>query len=122
MQHEHVTVRNRFATCMCVSSSRSNVHFLDQKVCYTECTVNSRYSGHPRDRDLVSKIARVRNSGVRENFYFKPYLQTGSHVCSFSLTPVPFPDPLSQVKSVRTLVTNRTELNRTGVIRTLCVQ
>ena len=33
-------------------------------------TVNSRYSGHPRDRDLVSLIARlrVRNSGVRENF------------------------------------------------------
>ena len=40
-------------------------------------TVNSRYSGHPRDRDLVSVIARVRNSGVRENFYFKPYLQKG---------------------------------------------
>ena len=40
-------------------------------------TVNSRYSGHPRDRDLVSVKARVRNSGVRENFYFKPYLQKG---------------------------------------------
>ena len=39
--------------------------------------VNSRYSGHPRDRDLVSVIARVRNSGVRENFYFKSYLQKG---------------------------------------------
>ena len=26
-------------------------------------TVNSRYSGHPRDRDLVSVIATVRNSG-----------------------------------------------------------
>ena len=40
-------------------------------------TVNSRYSGHPRDRDLVSVKARVRNSRVRENFYFKPYLQKG---------------------------------------------
>ena len=65
-------------------------------------TVNSRYSGHPRDHDLVSVIARVRNSGVRENFYFKPYLQKGSHVCSFSLTPVSFPDPLSHAKSVKT--------------------
>ena len=27
--------------------------------------VNSRFSGHPRDRHLVSVIARVRNSGVR---------------------------------------------------------
>ena len=26
-------------------------------------TVNSRYSGHPRDRDLVSVIGRVRNNG-----------------------------------------------------------
>ena len=26
-------------------------------------TVHSRYSGHPRDRDLVSVIGRVRNSG-----------------------------------------------------------
>ena len=32
-------------------------------------TVNFRYSGHPRDRDLVSVIAEVRISGVRENFY-----------------------------------------------------
>ena len=40
-------------------------------------TVNSRYSGHPRDHDLVSVIARVRNSGVREDFYFKPNLQKG---------------------------------------------
>ena len=29
-------------------------------------TVNSRYNGHPRDRRLVSVIARVRNSGVRK--------------------------------------------------------
>ena len=28
-------------------------------------TVNSRYSGHPRDRHFVSVTARVRNSGVR---------------------------------------------------------
>ena len=41
--------------------------FIDISQLYT---VNSRYSGHPRDRDLVSIIARVRNSGVRENFYY----------------------------------------------------
>ena len=29
-------------------------------------TVNSRYFGHSWDRDLVSVLARVRNSGVRE--------------------------------------------------------
>ena len=29
-------------------------------------TVNSRYCGHSRDRDLVSLLARARNSGVRE--------------------------------------------------------
>ena len=40
---------------------------------------NSHYSGHPRDRDLVSVIARVRHSGVRANFYFKPYLQKEAH-------------------------------------------
>ena len=33
-------------------------------------TVNSLYSGHPRHHGLVSVIARVRNSGVRANFYF----------------------------------------------------
>ena len=48
-------------------------HFHD----WIDYTVNSRYSGHPRDRDLVSVIARVLNSGVRENFCFKPYLQKG---------------------------------------------
>ena len=36
-------------------------------------TVSFRYSGHPRDRDLVSVIARVRNSGMRENFNFNPF-------------------------------------------------
>ena len=45
-------------------------------------TVNSRYSGHPRYRDFVSVIARVRNSGVREKLYFKPYLQKGV-TCAF---------------------------------------
>ena len=29
-------------------------------------TVTFRYCGHSRDRDLVSVLARVRNSGVRE--------------------------------------------------------
>ena len=56
-----------------------NRHF---QVIGTSCirpsgTVNSPYSGHPRDRNLVSVIARVRNSGMQENFYFKPYLQKG---------------------------------------------
>ena len=42
-------------------------------------------------------------------------------MCSFSLTPVPFLDPL-HVKSVKTLFTNRTELNRTGVTYPLYVK
>ena len=29
-------------------------------------TVDSRFCGHPREKGLVSVIARVRNSGVRE--------------------------------------------------------
>lgn len=33
-------------------------------------TVNSRYCGHPRDRGLVSVMARVRNYGVREKLNF----------------------------------------------------
>ena len=82
----------------------------------TKSTVKSRYSGHPRDRDLVSEKERVRNSGVWENVYFTTIFTGESHVCSFSLSPVPFSDPLSYVKSVRTLFTNRTELNRTGVV------
>ena len=58
-------------------------HFARDPECKARlATVNSRYSGHPRDRDLVSVIARVRNSGVRENFYFKPYLQKGV-ICVF---------------------------------------
>ena len=36
---------------------------------------------YSRDRGLVSVMARVRNSGVREKFYFKPYLQKGGHMC-----------------------------------------
>ena len=46
-----------------------------------EAIQSTPVSGHPRDRDLVSVIARVRNSGMRENFYFKPYLQRGGHMC-----------------------------------------
>jgi len=67
--------------------------------------VNSSYSGHPRDRDLVSVIA-----GCAKIFILNDIYRRGSHVCSFSLIPVPFSDPLSHVKSVRTLFTNR---NRT---------
>ena len=36
------------------------------KASRTQSTVDSRYCGHPRGEDLVSVIARVRNSGVRE--------------------------------------------------------
>ena len=32
-------------------------------VLFATRTVNSRYSGHPRDRDLVYVIVRVHNSG-----------------------------------------------------------
>ena len=48
-------------------------------------TVNSRYSGHPRDRDLVSVIA-----GCEKFFILNHIYRKRSHVCSFSLTPVPF--------------------------------
>ena len=44
-----------------------------------ENTVNSRYSGHPRDRDLVSVIARVRNSGVQEIFILNIFTE-GDHM------------------------------------------
>ena len=54
-------------------------HLRAQNECVA--TVNSRYSGHPRDRHLVSVIARVRYSEVRENSYFKPYLTVGGHMC-----------------------------------------
>ena len=76
-------------------------HFLDRT------TINSRYSGHPPDRDLVSVIA-----GCEKIFILNHIYRRGSNVCSFSSTPVPFPDPLSGVKSIRTLFTNRTELER----------
>ena len=48
----------------------------------------------PRDRVLVSVIARVRNSGVREIFFLNLIYRRGSHVCSFPLTQVPFSNPL----------------------------
>ena len=57
-------------------------------------TVNSRYSGHPRDRDLVFVIAGCEKIFILNHIYCR-----GSHVCSFSLTPVPFSDPLSHVKT-----------------------
>ena len=43
-------------------------------------TVNSHYSGHPRDCDLVSVIVRVRNSGVWENFNFKPMVWKWTYI------------------------------------------
>ena len=75
-------------------------------------TVNSHYSGHLWDHNLLSVIARVHNSRVQENFYFKPYLQKGSHVCSFSLTPVPFSDPLLQ--TLWTILCSRLYSHRPG--------
>ena len=57
----------------------------------TVITVNSRYRGHPRDRDLVSVIA-----GCEKIFILNHIYRRGSHVCSFWLTPVLFSDPLSQ--------------------------
>ena len=38
----------------------------NKRGCRKQDTVNSRYCGHSRDRDLMSVLATVRNSGVRE--------------------------------------------------------
>ena len=83
--------------------------------CHFHITVNSDYSGHPRDHDLVSVIV-----GCEKIFLLSHIYTRGSHVCSFSLTPVLFSDSLLQVKSVRTLLKNTTELNRTGDTYPLC--
>ena len=48
---------------------------------YQQSTVNSRDSGHPRDRDLVSVVARLGNSGVRENFLFQTIFTKRGHMC-----------------------------------------
>ena len=40
------------------------------KASRTQSTVDPRYCGHPWEEDLVSVIARVRNSGVREKKLF----------------------------------------------------
>ena len=47
-----------------ISVSKVNLHV--HSAVTLPYTVNSRYCGHSRDRDLVSVIARVRNNGVRE--------------------------------------------------------
>ena len=77
-------------------------------------TVNSRHSGHPRDHDLVSVIARVRNSGVRENFYFKPYLQK-------EVTGVYFFRPVVARKERQNFIYKQKNLTEQE-LRTLCVQ
>ena len=46
----------------CPSFGLPSLTFPDQD-CYARSTVNSLYCGHPRDRELVSLIARVRKSG-----------------------------------------------------------
>ena len=90
-----------------IASKAGLVRFSRKHRTEFHCTVNSRYSGHPRDHDLVSVIARVRNSGVRENFYFKPYLQKGVTGVFIFINSSTFSHPLSHAKSVRTLFTNR---------------
>ena len=73
-------------------------------------TVNSRYSGHSRDRVLVSVIA-----GCEKIFTFKLYLQEGVTRVFIFIKSGTFSDPLLHVKSIRTLFTNRTELNKTDI-------
>ena len=74
-----LVVKRSLSTCQPRSQCFSlPIYFLQSFwVQYFASTVNSRCSGHPGDHDLVSVIGRVRNNGVRENFYFKPYLQKG---------------------------------------------
>jgi len=79
--HSQIINRTHWEFCLCVTILRKG-GLLTQGAgggtpVYGLHTVNSRYSGHPRDRNVVSVIARVRNSGVPENFYFKPYLRMG---------------------------------------------
>ena len=84
--------------------------------CPTGLTVNSRYSVYTRNRDLLSVIA-----GWKTIFIVNHVYRRGSHMCSFSLIPVPFSDLSSHVKSGRTYL--QTEQNLTELkIRTLCVQ
>ena len=61
-----------------------------------ELVLNLGYSQLPLpwDRVLVSVIARVRNSGVQENFYFKPYLQKGVTCVFISINSSTFFKPV----------------------------
>ena len=56
-----VALWGRRPTCVWNANGVEPRHFL--------ITVDSRYCGHPRGEDLVSVIARVRNSGVREETF-----------------------------------------------------
>ena len=60
-----ITVTLVFWDLSCFSSSDTKDEHKSDKVIFDAAifTVNSLYCGHPRDRDLVSLIARVRNSG-----------------------------------------------------------
>ena len=77
-------------------------------------TVNSRYSGHPRDHDLVSVIA-----GCVKIFILNHIYRRGSQVCSFSLTPVLF-QTCCRTQRASELYLQTEELNRTGVTYPLC--
>ena len=78
-------------------------------------TVHSRYSGHPRDRVLVSVKARVRNSGVPENFYFN--LIYRGHMCVHFINSSTFFRPVVALKERQKFIYKQ---NRTGVTYPSC--
>ena len=60
------------------------------------CTVNSRYCGHFRDRDLVSVLERVRNSAVREKVLENVFMGR----VLFILTALPTRDVFARTKGI----------------------
>ena len=58
----------------------------------------STQSTHPRDQDLVSVTARVRNSGVRKKFFENILTVGGLHLFTLSLTTGALPEPLTTCK------------------------
>ena len=66
--YEYLNVNDLLANCQ---SGFRSIHstltsLLEATNSWSVNTVNSRYTGHPRDRRSVSVLARVRDSGVRE--------------------------------------------------------
>ena len=73
-------------------------------------TVNSRYCGHSRDRNLVSVLARVRNSRLRE----MNFTERGLLVITIILTAVRQTRAVfTRTKSIVIISTNRTVFNAT---------